>query len=711
MASWDNDPIVTPAAAPASVGGGNLWDNDPIIAPAAQTTAMPVTASAVPSATPQPAPAPLEQSAETAQVDPRQKFAQDAINKFPTETEQYQQDTQARGDRGVLGAVSDFFTGDDRKTARSQNLPELSGLLQDADPLTRAKTTAALAITPSNEEDAQILKSANPNLTFDRDAAGNLIAFDTKTGEQALVNAPGASTLDALQGATGLLEYAPAGRAAAAVGGGLLKQAATLGAASAATETAVQGAQALAGGEFNPEDIAASGVLGAATPLLGGLVGSAADGVKRLVGAVRGAPGSAAPLVQAAEDAKIPLLTSDVFPPDTPIGELAQRAGERIPYAGTGAVRAEQQDARTAAVENLGAQYAPPSQNDIIDSLKSQASLVKQGAGRAIGTYGRIVDAAGPAAFGDTSAAIDSAITKLSRPGVVGSPEAVDALQRFKATLGEATQNYSSLRENRTAYEEILNSVDAAGRSQFPSSTKATMLGVWSALTNDMDTAASGVLNPSQLAKLNTANAVYSEEAKKLTKSRLKNILDKGDLTPEAAEQLLFNKDRGQVSLLYDTLGVTGRRAAKATIIQKALKDARITGEVSPERFLSSINKLQTQTGIFFKGDSAKQIEGLRQVLIATRRAAKTGITSTGQESSVPVAAAAVGSALGSFGATVALGASVGGIARVYESPLVRNALIRLGNAPKSEASKQLALHLARELNAGLQATATSAPE
>jgi hypothetical protein len=113
---------------------------------------------------------------------------------------------------------------------------------------------------------------------------------------------------------------------------------------------------------------------------------------------------------------------------------------------------------------------------------------------------------------------------------------------------------------------------------------------------------------------------------------------------------------------------------------------------------------------VAFKGDQKKQLDGLREVLAATKRAGQTGITNTGQEAFVPLTAAAAGSAIGSLGGTLAAGATAGAIARIYESPVVRNTLIRIGQAPKSEASKRLALQLARDLNAGVQSLRAQEP-
>jgi len=121
---------------------------------------------------------------------------------------------------------------------------------------------------------------------------------------------------------------------------------------------------------------------------------------------------------------------------------------------------------------------------------------------------------------------------------------------------------------------------------------------------------------------------------------------------------------------------------------------------------------MEAQTGILFKGEQRKQLEGLKQVLAATKRAGEAGVqTATGQQLYAPVGAAAAGSLIGDFGATLAGGATVGALARAYESPVIRNAMIRIGSAPKSEASKRLALQIARQLNAGAQSARTQETE
>lgn len=639
-----------------------------------------------------------QQQASLPQPDNRQSLAEADMAQYPADQSP---------EPGVLEKIGNMFTGSDRQTRATQELPELqnSGLLNGLDiPGGQgAAVAAALATMTNPEEIAQTLKSLSPQIGIQQDEKGNLIAANNATGARAVINKPGFTGMDALQ-ALGLgAAFTPAGRGAAMAGGGIARQAVALGAGSALTQAAIEGGQAAAGGEFNPEDVAAAGAIGAATPVAAGAVGATVDAGRRGLAALRGEAGGASPLVQAANANNIPLMTSDVVPPTTPIGQLAQRTGERIPYAGTGGLRAEQQEARIAAIQQLGDRYPTPTSNQIIDSLRSRTDQVRRVAGDRLQAYEQNLNQIGDAPYQRTQQAIQHAIDELDRPGVVGSPEAVAELRAFANTLAEAPQNYGTLKQNRTALREVVESFDSPLRSQLPSRARGQLTRVQSALTADMQDFARSNLSARDYNRLQHANAVWGREADRLKNTRIKSVLDKGDLTPETAELLLFSKKPSEVRNLYSSLDTSGRQAARATLIQRAIRDSGGIENISPERFSSSMRKMQSQSGIVFRGEELAQLRGLQEVLHATRRASQTSLTSTGQEASIPIAATAIGSIFGDFGSSLAALGSIGVTARAYESAPVRNALIRIGNAPRSTASRDLALQLARDLNAGVQ--------
>lgn len=613
----------------------------------------------------------------------------------------------------LLDRLGSMITGSDRQTRATQELPEIgsSGILAGLDiPTAKAAGLSAAISTMTNpEEIAQTLKAASPDIGIQYDEKGNILAFNNKTGARTVINKPGFSTLDAGQAATALAAFAPAGRAASAIGGGALRQAAALGVGSAATQAAIEAGQQAAGGEFSGEDVALSGALGAAAPLVAGGIGKAVD-VGR--GLLRGTPAAQQEIVQAAQQAKVPLMTTDIAEPTTFVGRSARAIGERIPFAGTGGQRAAQQEARQKAIQELGEAFPEPKPDAVISSLKANTSRIKQAAGQRYETLVPKIDAVGPASYANTSKAIDDALAELSRPGIATSDDALKELSAIRNTLGEADQTYSTLQANRTALREAIDSYDGAARSQMPSRAKSLLNKVYSSLSQDMDEAAKGALTPQEFSKLKAAQSVWADEAQKLTRTRLKNVLDKGDLTPEVAETLIFSKKPSEVRNLYQSLDTNGRQAVRATVIQKAIKDAGGIDAVSPDKFLQSINKMQAQVGTLFKGEDKKQLVGLINVLEATKRAGQAGVqTATGQELYAPVGAAAAGSFFGDFGATIAAGGTAGGLARIYESTPVRNALLKIGSAPNSGEAKRLALQLARDLNAGMQSARAQASE
>lgn len=223
--------------------------------------------------------------------DPRAARAMAAMDQYPL-------GQPSQEEPGMLDKIGSMITGSDRETRATQELPELqnSGLLAGLDipPAKRAGIIAALMTMTDPAEIAQALKSLSPDIGIQQDEKGNLIAANNATGARAVLNKPGASGMDALQATALGAAFAPTGRAASLVGGGIAKQAATLGATSAATQAAIEGGQALAGGEFNPDEVALAAGIGGAMPVAGAAIGAGVNAAKRVSGAVSDAVTDAA---------------------------------------------------------------------------------------------------------------------------------------------------------------------------------------------------------------------------------------------------------------------------------------------------------------------------------------------------------------------------------------------------------------------------------
>lgn len=198
-------------------------------------------------------------------------------------SQQQAEPTAPAEEPGMLDKLGNLFTGADRETRATRELPELEGILAGIDmPLIAREKLALAGITTTDPmELAQIIKSAAPDtIGIQTDEKGNVLLANNDTGARAVVNKPGFSQMDAVNlGALGAA-FTPAGRITQ--GAGLATNAAVMGARSAATQTGIEGLQASAGGDVDGAEIATAGAFGAGAPLVTAAAGKA-------IGAVRSA--------------------------------------------------------------------------------------------------------------------------------------------------------------------------------------------------------------------------------------------------------------------------------------------------------------------------------------------------------------------------------------------------------------------------------------
>jgi hypothetical protein len=140
---------------------------------------------------------------------------------------------------GAIGGPQGFRAMRDIGQTRGQNL---------------VATIGTMAASP--EEAVQIIRAQNPNVTERRDERGNYILRSAIDGKEYVIP-PGFRQSDIPRAAGTALAFTPAGRATTITGGIL---------ATGATQGGIELTQALAGGEFNPEEVATAAALGGAIP-------------------------------------------------------------------------------------------------------------------------------------------------------------------------------------------------------------------------------------------------------------------------------------------------------------------------------------------------------------------------------------------------------------------------------------------------------------
>ncbi|HBL4619110.1 TPA: lytic transglycosylase domain-containing protein [Salmonella enterica subsp. enterica serovar Infantis] len=449
------------------------------------------------------------------------------------------------------------------------------------------------------------------------------------------------------------------------------------GASRLLAENAV-GSMAANSVQDNPEELATD--LGT-----GVVLGGAINQLGRAAGAVyRGVRGAISPEAQQAirfaNSADVPLHTTDVLPPNSRVGRMAQTTAENIPFAGTSSMRANQQEARSQLVDEFASRFGEYDPSIVIGSLKAKTSGIRKAAGNRLE---QVQSAMTGVNIQPTRAIqqIDDEIGKLQKLGQVADTDTISKLQAYRNELAKGDVNLEQLSRLRTQFR-----MDIRGeRTQMPPPAEAAVQRVYRAMTGDIDNSIGQNLGNDTLRRYKQANAVYADEASKLQNTRLKNVLMKGDLTPEVVNNMLFSKNKSEVQNLYRSVGHVGRAQMRNGIIGKAMEKSG----GSPDQFLRQVNLMSTQTGIAFKGRDAAYLKGLKNYLESTKRAGQAGVTTPTGQQTIPFI---LGIGTVTNPALVGVGGGYGLLARMYESKPARNSMLRLANTPRGSTAFEKAL-------------------
>lgn len=470
------------------------------------------------------------------------------------------------------------------------------------------------------------------------------------------------------------------------------------GAASGAAAQAASEAGAL------PEAQLAAG-------LLGGVAGGAlaASKPKTVLQTIK-SPQIPAQIVKDAERAAVPLLTSDISPPTTFAGKMAQKVGERVPFVGTGPVRAEQQKLRAESVKNFLQEFG------VVDDMDNiSANIVKdlsKNRSDDIAKYAamkrEVIDNVAPKGavpMNNTLNKIDELVLKLEKENTIASKEAADILKEIKAEgpsgiSGRSIDQLEAFRRDVLANafkDDPSRPVSVATRTVGEKAIRA----LYDPVRRDMIDFIKTNGDTKDVSKFMIANKRLEQMSSDLNSSTLKSVLRTGDVTPETVNKLLFSQKPSDINRLYKGLSENGRANARAAILDQAAKTARTESGFSPDKFLNGLKRLDPQLKVFFKGDDFEKAKGLARVLESTKRAGAAGVsTSSGQEAMPFVAGGLLTSMLGAAPAVAAAG-GIGAAARIYESAPVRNLLIKIAQTKKGSSQEQL---LTKQLLLAIQA-------
>lgn len=394
-------------------------------------------------------------------------------------------------------------------------------------------------------------------------------------------------------------------------------------------------------------------------------------------------------ILAAAKTADVPVLTTDLFPPQGFVGRTAQSISEKLGPLGSGTARASQQRARIEAVSGIAdnIDIDTPFAESLVKSLNKKSAETLRNAGRVRDEAITTLDTFGEFGAERTIAKIDSFLDEQQRLGTTANTSLTTELNNFKTELSKPT-DFSLKKDLRTqlikkvkAFERAEDTAPGAVLQQIKSSLDKDMI----AFARSNDTLATK--------KWLSSNRRFASELDTIKRTEIKRILQSGDATPEKVIPILRGGKPSELKRLHDAMGEKGRTAARGALIQQALKDAKffeVDANPNPDALATALNRpaFQQASKVFFKGKDKAELDGFIRMLDATRRAQSSqAVVRTGEQLLIPGGVAggvaAVGTGLLPAAPTVAAVTTASALAKAYESKAFRGLLIRLSNTKK----------------------------
>lgn len=411
-----------------------------------------------------------------------------------------------------------------------------------------------------------------------------------------------------------------------------------------------------------------------------------------------GAPVSPENIIAAGQRENIPVLTSDIFPPQGRLSQTISNLGTYTPL-GTGAQRVAQQEARVGAVENILRDFGVTVDADFAADAARNLSDTK---GRKLtfltGEKDSIIQRfSGDNAVPTTNAvaAIDNQLGRLRRQNFKSLNPLIDELEDLRSSL-TGPGDLTKLEANRATIFDLkgdpkLGSISSTSEKVFDS--------VYRALNDDIGNYIRSAGGDTAYDAWKSANTELAEMAGELAVGGLKNALNKGEFDPNTVTRMLTQQKPGDLQALSRNLSQNGRANVRSLLLQHAAQKALTPDNiVDPTRFAKEIRSLPDSFGAFFNQSDQLRLQGLVDVLNATRSAKYASQLPTTGASLEPYNALmlffgagggavsqSAGGAFAGVAAPIAAGAAFGLSRRVLESPRARDLLLRISKASESK--------------------------
>jgi len=404
-------------------------------------------------------------------------------------------------------------------------------------------------------------------------------------------------------------------------------------------------------------------------------------------------------LLTAGKEADVPIMTSDIFPPEGQFGKILQGQFEKLGIFGTGGKRANQQASREKALtgfaESMDIDLDTPFAAGMVASInKTLAQEIKAAADmreRAVTS----LDTFGVVGLTNTLSAIDRQIAAQVRLGPKGNKAHIQNLENTRSALEGG--DFSLVKDIRTEVISDLKVLEKAEDARTAGSLQQVKLAI------DDDLKAFAVANDRGAAvDWVKSNRAFADAYGRAKDTELKRVLMKGDATPEILMPIIRGGKVSELRRMAKSMGPEGRVSAQRAIIQDALKDSKffqVDQMPNPDAFATALNRPNRQQAIrvFFDGEARAQLDGFTRLLNSTRRAQQgTSSPRTGEQLGVFATGAggvAVVAADPTVGAAVIATASA--LIKTYESKAFRTLMLKLSNTKKGSKAESRIMQLA----------------
>ncbi len=377
---------------------------------------------------------------------------------------------------------------------------------------------------------------------------------------------------------------------------------------------------------------------------------------------------------------------------------------ERIPFVGTGAGRASQQQAVNKAAGKLrGKHYLGDNIPELVQKgLQDKLNGFRMAATKLYDDVGVLVKGRGKVKTDSFDDALLKEMSRQERLGTAANPEVVKVLEKYSSA---PRGDFALMRELRSQLGDDISGFYKPG-SAVGDKGAGEMQVIKLALEKDMGKFADDA-SPAARAAWKRANEFYAKNVIPFKQAGLRQLVKTDE--PAKAWRYLVQESAGieRAEKMFRSLDSAGRNAVRAGLLDDATQHATTPkGDISPAKFAQYMEKHSNAINTFFKGDQLKEVKGFQNLMRHVERA--------GQFAENPPTGARLIEPLMLVGATASyfspaalmgmltIGGGTASATAMLQSTAGRNILITLskmkpGSKAMNEAAKALAATVATQ--------------